>query len=65
MPRSTPKVTITHHNVKEPEYNLDALRCDLKRSREHVTILRREITQQLNYQKHLRHLITLTQRKSS
>lgn len=55
--RPLPKVTITHHDFKEPKYDPLALKEDLKRSRRHVTILQTEIDHQKAYQKQLLSLL--------
>lgn len=51
------KVTITHHDVKPPNYDIDALKKNIEDSKKHVLMLQEEINKQLAHQKELIKLI--------
>lgn len=51
------QVTVTHHDVQPPTYNIDALKKNIEDSKRHVRILQEEIDKQLASQKQLAKLI--------
>lgn len=51
------RVTVTHHDIQPPTYNVDALKKDIENSKKHVRILQNEIDKQLANQKNLQKLI--------
>lgn len=51
------KVTITHNDVKPPNYDIDALKKNIEDSKKHVLMLQAEIDKQQASQKELKKLI--------
>lgn len=59
------KVTITHNDVKPPNYDIDALKKNIEDSKKHVQILQAEIDNQLASQKRLKKLIKEQEKRNS
>lgn len=54
---NAPQVTIEHHDFKEPQYDLAALKANIESSKRHVAMLQQEIDKQTAYQQELKRLI--------
>ncbi len=52
-----PVVTITHHDVKEPEYDIESLKTTIIRCDQHIALLQEEIDKQKAYKQELSRLI--------
>ncbi len=54
---SRPKVTITHHDVGPPQYDIEALKRNIAGCDKHIAMLQSEIDNQKAQQKELQRLI--------
>ncbi len=58
-----PVVTIIHHDFKEPEYDIEALKANIVQCDKHIAILQQEIDNQNAYKQELARLIASQQEK--
>ncbi len=59
-----PVLTITHNEVKEPEYDVEALKANIAQCDKHIAMLQQEIDNQKTYKEELARLIKKQEEKN-
>ncbi len=60
-----PKITITHHDVQPPQYDLEALKHNITDCDRHIAMLQAEIDKQRVSKKELKRLIKEQEKRNS